>query len=132
MKICPTVFGPYFWSVVHMTALSAPDDLDPEKAQAYVRFFESLPDILPCAMCGRHLKENLETMPVDTSDLFRWTVDIHNLVNEQINKPAVSYEQALGYWSTRCERRQDKDRMVILIAGIAVAFVLMIILSRTK
>lgn len=132
MKICPTVFGPYFWSVVHMTALSAPDDLDPEKAQAYVRFFESLPDILPCAMCGRHLKENLETMPVDTSDLFRWTVDIHNLVNEQINKPEVSYEQALGYWSTRCERRQDKDRMVLLVAGIAVAFVLMIILSRTK
>lgn len=132
MKICPTVFGPYFWSVVHMTALSAPDDLDPEKAQAYVRFFESLPDILPCAMCGRHLKENLMTMPVDTSDLFRWTVDIHNLVNEQINKPEVSYEQALGYWSTRCERRQDKDRMVMLVAGIAVAFVLMIILSRTK
>lgn len=115
-----------------MTALSAPDDLDPEKAQAYVKFFESLPDILPCAMCGRHLKENLTTMPVDTSDLFRWTVDIHNLVNEQINKPEVSYEQALGYWSTRCERRQDKDRMVMLVAGIAVAFVLMIILSRTK
>jgi hypothetical protein len=115
-----------------MTALSAPDDLDPEKAQAYVKFFESLPDILPCAMCGRHLKENLETMPVDTSDLFRWTVDIHNLVNDQINKPTVSYEQALGYWSTRCERRQDKDRMVILVVGLAVAFILMIILSRPK
>jgi hypothetical protein len=132
MKICPTVFGPYFWSVVHMTAMSAPDEFDSDKALAYVRFFESLPDILPCSMCGKHLKENLEILPVDTSDLFRWSVDLHNIVNSQINKPEIGYDQAYAYWSSRCERRQDKDRMMILVACIAVAFILMIILSRPK
>lgn len=129
MKICPTIFGPYFWSVLHMTALSAAGT---DKPEAYVRFFESLPDILPCSQCGKHLKENLAILPVDTSDMFRWSVDIHNLVNTQLNKPEISYEKALAYWSAKCTPVSDRDKLVMLIGGVAFAFVLVILLSRSK
>jgi hypothetical protein len=112
-----------------MTALSAAGT---DKPEAYVRFFESLPDILPCSQCGKHLKENLAILPVDTSDMFRWSVDIHNLVNTQLNKPEISYEKALAYWSAKCTPVSDRDKLVMLIGGVAFAFVLVILLSRSK
>jgi hypothetical protein len=131
MKICPTTFGPYFWSVIHMTALSASENITAEKRDAYVRFFESMPDVLPCAMCGKHLKENLQVLPVDTDDMFKWSVDLHNLVNSQLNKPEVPYDKAYNYWSARCARGADKDRTTLVVClVVAVILVLLFFVTR--
>jgi hypothetical protein len=133
VSICPTVFGNYFWTVIHMTALSAGSDISDEKRESYVKFFESMPDILPCAQCGKHLRENLQTIPIDTSDLFRWSVDIHNLVNTQLNKPEIAYEKAYRYWSTRCSKTSERDRMLIGIGVfLFVVFVLYMISRRPR
>jgi hypothetical protein len=32
-------------------------------------------------------------------DLFRWTVDVHNKVNQTLNKPRVSEQEAIAYYS---------------------------------
>ena len=132
MKICPTIFGPYFWSVIHMTALSAPRDMSEDQAEKYVRFYNSLPDVLPCTVCGKHLRENLTLMPVDTKNLFRWSVELHNLVNSQLNKPEIPYDKALSYWSSRCARKTDQHRIGMFIAAVVIAFLVVIILSRIK
>jgi hypothetical protein len=131
MKICPTTFGPYFWSVIHMTALSANEGISPEKKEAYVRFFEAMPDVLPCSMCGKHLKDNLQLLPVDTDDMFRWSVDLHNLVNSQLSKPEVPYEKAYRYWSARCARGPDDKQRTVLIAC-AVVLILMAVVYLLK
>lgn len=131
MGICPTVFGPYFWSVIHMTALSAGKELPDDKAQAYIRFYESMPDILPCAQCGKHLRENLDMLPPDTADLFRWTVDLHNLVNSQLNKPEIPYEKALRYWSTRCTKTSEKDRTIMVLVALVIITALFLLFKRT-
>ena len=130
MGICPTVFGPYFWSVIHMTAMSAGKDLSPDKAQAYIQFFDSMPEILPCAQCGKHLRENLSVMPPDTTDLFRWSVDMHNLVNSQLNKPEVPYEKALRYWSTRCSKTSEKDRTIVVLCVLVIIIALFLIFKK--
>jgi len=130
MGICPTVFGPYFWSVIHMTALSAGKELPEDKAQAYIRFYESMPDILPCAQCGKHLRENLFMLPPDTADLFRWTVDLHNLVNSQLNKPEIPYEKALRYWSTRCTKTSEKDRTIMVLVALVIITALFLLFKR--
>jgi len=127
MKICPTTFGPYFWSVIHMTALSANEGISHEKKEAYIRFFEAMPDVLPCSMCGKHLKENLKLLPVDTDDMFRWSIDLHNLVNSQLNKPEVPYEQAYRYWSARCARGPDDKQRKVLIACAVILILLAIV-----
>ena len=128
VSICPTVFGNYFWTVIHMTALSAGKDIPEEKRDAYIQFFESMPDILPCAQCGKHLRENLQTTPIDTTDLFRWSVDLHNLVNSQLNKPEIPYEKAHRYWSSRCSKTSERDRVIIgLCVFLLVIFVLYMI-----
>lgn len=131
MGICPTVFGPYFWSVIHMTAMSAGKELPEDKAQAYIRFYESMPDILPCAQCGKHLRENLDMLPPDTADLFRWTVDLHNLVNSQLNKPEIPYEKALRYWSTRCTKTSEKDRTIMVLVALVIITALFLLFKRT-
>ena len=131
MGICPTVFGPYFWSVIHMTALSAGKELPEDKAQAYIRFYESMPDILPCAQCGKHLRENLDMLPPDAVDLFRWTVDLHNLVNSQLNKPEIPYEKALRYWSTRCTKTSEKDRTIMVLVALVFITALFLLFKRT-
>ena len=130
MGICPTVFGPYFWSVIHMTALSAGKELPEDKAQAYIRFYESMPDILPCAQCGKHLRENLFMLPPDTAYLFRWTVDLHNLVNSQLNKPEIPYEKALRSWSTRCTKTSEKDRTIMVLVALVIITALFLLFKR--
>ena len=130
MGICPTVFGPYFWSVIHMTALSAGKDIPADKAQAYIRFYESMPDILPCAQCGKHLRENLTVIPPDPTDLFRWTVDLHNMVNSQLNKPEIPYEKALRYWSTRCSKTSEKDRTIMVLAALVIITALFLLFKK--
>ena len=129
MGICPTIFGPYFWNVIHMSALSAGKEVPPEKAGSYIQFFQSMADILPCAQCGKHLRENLLILPPDMSDLFRWSVDIHNLVNSQLSKSEISYEKALRYWSARCTRTSDKDRMLMMI-GVFVLLVALFLMFK--
>jgi hypothetical protein len=130
MKICPTTFGPYFWSVIHMTALSATGELSNDRKEAYIRFFESMPDILPCSMCGKHLKDNLSLLPVDTEDMFRWSVDMHNLVNSQLNKPEIPYDKAYRYWSARCLPGPDKKQGVMMGVVVLIAVLLVIYILR--
>ena len=124
-NICPTVFGPYFWSVIHMSCLSAGLDVSDEKAAALMQFVDSMPGILPCKQCGKHLKENLLILPFDRHDPFRWSVDIHNLVNSQLNKPEIDYEKAYRYWSARCSGGPTSQNWVII--AIAILFVLFVI-----
>jgi Erv1 / Alr family len=115
-----------------MTALSAGKDVSDEKREAYVKFFESMPDILPCAQCGKHLRENLQTLPIDTTDLFRWSVDLHNLVNTQLNKPEVAHDKAYRYWSSRCSKASDRDRMIIGLGVFLLVVFVLYFMSRPR
>jgi hypothetical protein len=50
--------------------------------------------------------------------MFRWSIDLHNLVNSQLNKPEVPYEQAYRYWSARCARGPDDKQRTVLIVSV--------------
>lgn len=128
MNICPTVFGPYFWSVIHMTCLSAGKNVPDEKRAALEQFFNSLPAILPCSQCGKHLKENLALLPFNADDPFRWSVDLHNLVNTQLMKPEVEYDAAYRYWSSRCGKGPQINQSA-LIAFIVIVIILLAVFT---
>ena len=129
MNICPTRFGPYFWTVIHMACLSAGKDLSDEKASALNDFVASLPGVLPCRQCGKHLKENLETLPFDREDPFRWSVDLHNLVNAQLNKPEIEYDKAFQYWSKRCLTTSGPSKQNWLILFLLVVIVFLVLFT---
>lgn len=130
MNICPTTFGPYFWSVIHMACLSAGKDVSDEKAGALIQFFDSMPGVLPCRQCGKHLQENLAILPFDRNDPFRWSVDLHNLVNSQLNKPEIEYDQALRYWSTKCSGGPSKQNWLVVFLICVIVFLVLFTFSK--
>lgn len=64
-------------------------------------WFESWKGKISCGSCKAHLEELLKALPTDYSSkegFFKWTVEIHNMVNKKLEKPIVSVEEALLIW----------------------------------
>jgi Erv1 / Alr family len=101
-------WGPDVWSNIHIFAAS----YKPSAASSFKNYINSLPDLLPCATCGEHLKKNLEENPPDkymrnNHDLFFWTYVLHDCVNIQCNnhieaknlkKKSPSFEDVKRYY----------------------------------
>lgn len=46
--------------------------------------------------CQQHFEQVLIENPLpEAGDFFRWSVDVHNIVNKRLGKREVSYEEAL-------------------------------------
>jgi hypothetical protein len=105
MGIHPHIFGPYIWASIHLICLGAPKDMTANALEKYKRFFNLLPSVLPCQNCANHLSKNLKKLPLDNSinsasALFDWSVQLHNIVNKQLNKKQLSEDDALTFWSS--------------------------------
>lgn len=100
MGVSPGIWGPSAWALIHLLPLSEPDQFTPTHYQA---FFDSLIHVLPCEACRKHLQENLAQLPTITTlttkkQLFDWTVQLHNKVNQLTNKPIWTTAQAYAFW----------------------------------
>jgi len=60
--------------------------------------------MLPCSVCRDHYAKHIVENPISTfldkrADLFRWTIDIHNAVNESLKKPKWTEQEVLAYYN---------------------------------
>lgn len=104
MGIDPTIWGSKMWAMIHLICLQAPETIDANVRNAYYTFFTMMPYVLPCDKCREHWIEHVREHPLEQAmdtrnDLFRWSVNMHNLVNKSLDKPEVSYEVALEHWT---------------------------------
>ena len=56
---------------------------------------------IPCGECRSHWKEvvaSLKSPFCGQLGFFKWTVSAHNLVNERLNKPSMTFETAWQMW----------------------------------
>jgi hypothetical protein len=75
-------WGPPTWQALH--CICAGD----ATRQAKLAFIAALGPALPCGECREHTLEYTEEHPPsNASDLFQWSVDFHNAVNEKLGKP---------------------------------------------
>ncbi len=89
-------WGPSAWNLLIAAALTSPIKFTPKDRLEYKTFYESLPPIMPCPMCGHHFSQNLpvpETALHGRETLFQWIVNIHNDVNRRSNKRVLSYDE---------------------------------------
>ena len=96
MGLSPMLWGKEAWRFIHYVAL-AYEPSEKNKVE-YLKFFQDLPNILPCPICGEHFKENMQMHPINLNskeELFNWTVDMHNFVNLANNKKIYTYDDAL-------------------------------------
>lgn len=106
----PNVWGKHMWTSIHFIALAYPQSPTQVEQSDYSFFFNNLYKVLPCKSCREHLdktmknehqlnKEHLKNK--DT--LFKWTVDLHNIVNRRLKKKVISLEKAISTYMKKSE-----------------------------
>lgn len=97
----PESWGPHAWKFIHIVALAYPVKPTLEDKQNYKRFYTTIGDIIPCAHCREHYKENLvknsitDDILMNRKKLLNWTIDIHNEVNKLSGKNTYDYDTAV-------------------------------------
>lgn len=97
----PEIFGPPLWFVLHNASVYYPENASPLHAERMKNIILGLPVLLPCETCKEHATNFIEENKHLLSDicktkksLFEFFVDFHNYVNERLQKPVLSYEEA--------------------------------------
>lgn len=91
MKIPPSKWGPHFWMTLHIACIGCQD------YKALAEFVEGYVYVIPCLSCREHFEQVLIDNPVpEAGDFFKWSVDVHNIVNRRLGKSEFSYEAALA------------------------------------
>lgn len=120
--IDPNIWGPSAWNFIHYVALAYPMKPSEKKKQEYFNFYNNLHTILPCPSCSDNYKEHLKEIPLtkdifeNNESLFRWTVQIHNLVNKDKNKKEYTFEEALDIYIN--PKKETYDMIIYLIGFI--------------
>jgi hypothetical protein len=104
MHIPPEVWGPFFWHTIHIAALGYPQTPTYTDKKAAKEFYESLQVLIPCPICRDHYISHMAKSPIGPSldskkDLFRWTVQLHNEVNEMLKKRKYSETEVIQYYT---------------------------------
>jgi len=83
-------WGEYLWGFIHTITLN--NDLKS------VELLKGVTGVIPCDACKEMYINNLTLLNnLDLTEklvLFHWSVDLHNKVNEKLNKPTITYGEA--------------------------------------
>jgi hypothetical protein len=120
----PAVWGPIFWTTMHIVSLGYSPKPTEEEQYAATAFFNSLSNTIPCPICRTHYKMCLKSMPVENSvgsrdELIQWVFTIHNKVNEQLGKKEITFEQYIQ----NMQRLSEKDSIQIGSSSPSVAHI---------
>ena len=99
--ITPDVWGPSLWKSIHYIALAYPMNPSDDQNIIYKNYFTSVQAILPCSICANNYARHLIELPLDDEvlknkeTLVKWTIDMHNKVNEENGKTIYTFDDAL-------------------------------------
>jgi hypothetical protein len=125
MKIPPSKWGPHFWMTLHIACLGCQD------AKVLADFVEGYKEIIPCLSCREHFEQVLVENPVpEADDLFKWSVNVHNIVNKRLGKPEVSHEAALANIVSSDDAAPKFDFKIALI--VLLLFVILFLIFNRK
>ena len=100
MALDPTIWGPYYWFVLHTIALTYPSTPNETIKKKYYDFIHNLPLFLPVSNIGNQFSVLLDKYPVtpylDSQPSFvKWVHFIHNKINVLLEKPELTMEEAM-------------------------------------
>jgi FAD-linked sulfhydryl oxidase len=98
IRMPPQIWGPIFWSTLHIASLSYSDQPTERQRKNVKAFYESMVDVLPCPVCRHHYETNLKEMPLDEAlnsrmELVQWVWKMHNKINVQLGKREFGFEE---------------------------------------
>lgn len=93
----PIIWGPDAWSIIHTFAAGFNNSSKYNKTNI-TNFFKYFAEVLPCEECKKHFKVLLQKYPITSNgilespqNLLKWTVFLHNKVNERLGKSVVDF-----------------------------------------
>lgn len=134
-SIKPDIWGPHGWKFMHYVTLGYPDNPDDNIKTLYKNFYYSLQDVLPCDKCAGNYKKNLLENPIDNhldsrESLMKWVIDIHNIVNKELNKEILDYDTALDIYMSGSENTQLYEMCFKLSVLIVILYFVYLVLKK--
>jgi len=134
-SIKPEIWGPHGWKFIHYISLGYPEEPTEEQKNLYKNFYYSLQDVLPCDKCAKNYNQNLINNPIDNhlnsrDSLIKWVIDIHNKVNQDLNKPQLDYEEALSLYTSGNEYTPIFEMCFKLSVLIIILYFIYILLKK--
>jgi hypothetical protein len=85
-------FGRLSWNLFHYLSIQ-------NNNKNFKNFVINYMYLFICMKCKKHFFENLKEYPIDDfTNSFTWSWYFHNIVNTQLNKPIVNYDDAYNYY----------------------------------
>lgn len=99
-------WGRIFWNFIHTIARYF--QYANKNPFVFHKLMEYVDANIPCTECKTLILNELRLHPLyHASDLFEWSVRLHNEVNRTLNKPIVSMQEAQAIWD------HDLEKMLI-------------------
>ena len=98
----PKFWGRYGWYFFHLVTYGYPKNPTDLDKQHYREYIMAMQFVLPCSKCRRHMTEHLKKYPLtdevmaNRSNLVKWGIDFHNVVNYHTGKPMLTYQEAMS------------------------------------
>jgi len=109
-----TIWGPYAWCKFHKKAIEYPENpcsCDIKEIRQY--YYKIFLKYIDCKSCVKDYKKIIWMKPIKVksrTELFNWTVDIHNTINMKLCKLQIGYKEAYIYWCDKISKRKSKKR----------------------
>lgn len=115
MALDPSVWGPFYWFVLHTIALTYPLYPNETIKKKYYDFIQNLPLFLPVPAIGNKFSDLLDKYPVtpylDSQTSFtKWMHFIHNKINISLNVPEITMEDAMVKYYEHYKPKAIKDK----------------------
>jgi len=131
----PAIFGPNLWKSIHYIAIGAPKKFNQNDKNNYKLFFKNLEHWIPCEVCSQHYKKTRDIYDINNyldsnESLFKYTFQLHNIVNKMLGKKEIEYEYARSLYinnksSNILSNLTIKDWIILLL--IIILFILFIL-----
>ena len=121
------ITGPKLWKSIHNVALlEYPEKPSDDDKTYYMNYYKDFWKNIPCLKCTLNYRKHFEELPIDNylgsrTQLFEWTVLLHNIVNKELGKKEISLSEALAIYKT-------STRYIILL--VLVLLVILFLLNR--
>jgi hypothetical protein len=109
----PEIWGPRLWFFLHTISFNYPDNPSFDDMKRHQDFYENIVFIIPCKVCSQHYSEHLHKNPPKLSskkELIKWTIDLHNSVNQTLDKKIYTYKEAVELISNSFKKETSPEK----------------------
>jgi hypothetical protein len=113
--------GKGIWFVIHTLALNATTDIQKE---SFILTMNVLCDNFGCDTCKSHFRKFIDNYPLksywditykaEDIGFFKWSWELHNIVNKALKKHQISFDEALFKYKNYVCKNCDKSGPILV------------------